>query len=115
MPYEHVTESVHVHGVECSRCSAGWCRMTDAARAAIGTPCRVCGRGEYREVWRTEERSYRIPVCHCGRHDARERTSLGIYAGVWCDQCWAESGYRKEGPEGFDPLDAGEAYGPDDY
>lgn len=24
-------------------------------------------------------------------------------------------GYRKEGPEGFDPLDAGEAYGPDDY
>lgn len=38
------------------------------------------------------------------------RYSLGIYAGRYCDPCWEESGYRKEGREGFDPLDAGERY-----
>jgi hypothetical protein len=40
----------------------------------------------------------------------RERFSLGIYAGFMCDEHWESSGYRKEGPEGFDPLDAGESY-----
>lgn len=115
MPYEYVTESVRVHGVFCSRCTAGWERMTDAARAAIGTPCQHCRRGVYRELQRTEERTYRVPVCACGSHDASERTSLGIYAGVYCDPCWKNSGYRPEGREGFDPLDAGEAYEPDDY
>jgi hypothetical protein len=45
-------------------------------------------------------------------HTIEERYSLGLYAGRWCDPCWANSGYRKEGPEGFDPLDAGESYEP---
>lgn len=56
-----------------------------------------------------------IPVCRCGSPHAEIRYSLGIYAGVWCAPCWKTSGYRKEGPSGFDPLDAGEAYGEDDY
>jgi hypothetical protein len=47
----------------------------------------------------------------CGA-DAEERYSLGIYAGRYCDACWRKSGYRTEGPEGFDPLDAGESYEP---
>ena len=45
---------------------------------------------------------------------ARERYSLGIYAMVACDQHWDESGYRKEGFEGFDRDDCGESY-EDDY
>lgn len=39
-----------------------------------------------------------------------ERFSLGIFAGYWCDECWPKAGYRMEGPEGFDPMDAGESY-----
>jgi hypothetical protein len=44
-----------------------------------------------------------------------EEYSLGIYAGRYHARCWDRSGYRKEGPEGFDPMDAGEAYWEDDY
>lgn len=50
----------------------------------------------------------------CGRGtrtvEVSEQYSLGIYAGRWCESCWEQSGYRKEGPSGFDPLDAGESY-----
>lgn len=46
----------------------------------------------------------------CDSEDWQRRYSLGIYAGRYCDECWKQSGYRDEGPEGFDPLDAGEAY-----
>ena len=53
----------------------------------------------------------------CGKndeeHDVMERYSLGIYAGRWCGKCWEDSGYRKEGRSGFDPMDAGERYEPD--
>ena len=51
---------------------------------------------------------------HCSLQDcdneAEPRYSLGIYAGRWCDEHWATAGYRKEGPEGFDPSYAGEHY-----
>lgn len=47
--------------------------------------------------------------------DAEERFSLGIYAGKYCDKCWKQSGYRDEPASGFDPMDAGEVYEPDDY
>lgn len=53
--------------------------------------------------------------CGAGEHEIDtidERYSLGIYAGRWCDPCWDQSGYRKEGPEEFDPMDAGESYEP---
>lgn len=56
------------------------------------------------------------PQKPCSRYDdcqedwAEERYSLGIYAGRYCNKHWAESGYRKEGREGFSPLDAGESY-----
>lgn len=43
------------------------------------------------------------------------RYSLGIYAGRYCDSCWDASGYRKEGKEGYDFLDAGEYYEADEY
>ena len=57
-------------------------------------------------------------ACHCdecwndlkGPKWAEERYSLGIYAGKMCDAAWDKSGYRKEGPEGFDPDYAGERY-----
>jgi len=58
---------------------------------------------------------HRVPVCRCGSENAEERYSLGIYAGIWCTPCWKTSGYRDEPASGFDPLDAGEAYGEDDY
>lgn len=44
-----------------------------------------------------------------------EQFSLGITAGYWCAGHWETSGYRKEGREGFDPMDAGETYEPDDW
>lgn len=57
----------------------------------------------------------RIWICSgCGKDwdqaDVEERFSFGIYAGKWCTPCWKTSGYRDEGPEGFDPGDAGESY-----
>ena len=41
---------------------------------------------------------------------ANDQYSLGIFAGRYCEDCWKKSGYRKEGPEGFDPMYAGESY-----
>ena len=41
---------------------------------------------------------------------AEERFSLGVYAGMYCEACWDKSGYRQEGKEGYDYLDAGEYY-----
>ena len=46
----------------------------------------------------------------CDSLEAEPRYSLGIYAGRWCDEHWATSGYRKEGSAGFHPEDAGESY-----
>ena len=46
----------------------------------------------------------------CNAKGAQERYSLGVYAGKYCDRCWRESGFRKEGASGFDPADAGESY-----
>jgi hypothetical protein len=48
------------------------------------------------------------------RDDVDERYSLGLYAGRYHDDCWKRSGFRDEGPEGFDPADAGESYEPID-
>jgi len=50
--------------------------------------------------------------CRCGK-EGRDRYSLGLYAGHFCDRCWEKSGFRQEGPEGFDPLDAGESFDED--
>ena len=50
--------------------------------------------------------------CGCGSEPSA-RQSLGIFAGYWCDKGWANSGYRKEGPEGYSYLDAGELYDPE--
>jgi len=61
------------------------------------------------------------PICNgCGKttdelpgnNCVETRYSLGLYAGIWCDKCWKKSGYRKEGSEGFNPMDAGESYEP---
>lgn len=49
----------------------------------------------------------------CGDHtEWKERYSLGIYAGKWCDKCWKTSGYRDEPASAFNPMDAGEPYDP---
>ena len=50
------------------------------------------------------------PCSRCGKKDAEERYSLGIYAGRYCLKCWRESGYRDEPASAFDPADAGETY-----
>jgi len=47
--------------------------------------------------------------------DGYERHSLGCYAGFMCDEHWSESGYRDEPASAFDPMDAGESYGEEDY
>lgn len=39
--------------------------------------------------------------------------SMGVYAGTYCDGCWAEDGRNHDRP--FDPMDAGEHYSEDDY
>lgn len=39
---------------------------------------------------------------------ARERFSMGIYAGMYCAKCWAEDGRNHN--RDFDPMDAGESY-----
>lgn len=58
----------------------------------------------------------KIPICSsCHTEDCETRYSLGIYAGTYCDSCWDKSGYRKEDKEGYDYLDAGEAYEADEY
>lgn len=41
------------------------------------------------------------------------RYSMGIYAGTYCDDCWAEDGRNHD--RSFDPLDAGEHYEAEDY
>jgi len=106
-----VPEVRHEHGVHCSTCKAGWYKMTPEAKAAIGKACGCCGEGilvEYEEDVTYYHKEYR---CECGK-EGQERYSLGIYAGIYCDKCWKKSGYRKEGPEGFDPAYAGERYDP---
>lgn len=93
--------------------------------------CNECGneirRGD--DVWIGDWNTFNCSprCCHrsniredrcprCGKPGGRiERYSLGIYAGRMCDECWDKSGYRKEGREGFNPLDAGEAYEAEDY
>ena len=40
--------------------------------------------------------------------EGSERYSLGCYATIACDECWAVSGYRAEPGSAFDPIDAGE-------
>ena len=62
-----------------------------------------------------ETRSTRTTCCADDCNEPGEvRTSLGIYAGRYCDAHWETSGYRKEGREGYDYLDAGEYYDPED-
>jgi len=56
----------------------------------------------------------RIDCRECGNDEGQDRYSLGVYYSRLCDACWAKCGVRKEGSEGFDPLDAGESLEPED-
>ena len=51
----------------------------------------------------------RIDCVRCGQDGAVERFSLGAYYSRLCDSCWDVATVRKEGTEGFHPLDAGES------
>ncbi len=44
---------------------------------------------------------------------ACERYSMGIYAGMYCEDCWALDGRNHD--RNFDPMDAGEHYSEEDY
>ena len=53
----------------------------------------------------------RTDCVQCGVEEgALIRYSLGIYWSRLCDKCWSQATCRKEGREGFDPMDAGESY-----
>lgn len=56
-----------------------------------------CRRCADRNVWR----------------EASERRSMGVYAGMYCGICWKSDGRNHD--RQFDPADAGESYGPEDY
>ena len=43
---------------------------------------------------------------HGRARDARERYSMGVYAGMLCDRCWSDDGRNHD--RSFDPDDAGE-------
>ena len=51
----------------------------------------------------------RTDCVRCGQQGAGERFSLGAYYSRLCDRCWDAATVRKEGTEGFHPLDAGES------
>jgi hypothetical protein len=76
--------------------------------------CFYCDRVVYEAGAQVCVMHMKFACCKCGKPDAEERYSLGIYAGKYCDGCWDKAGYRKEGAGAFDPLDAGERY-EDDY
>ena len=44
---------------------------------------------------------------------AGERFSMGVYAGMYCDECWKNDGRNHS--RQFDPMDAGESYSEEDY
>lgn len=62
----------------------------------------------------TESIPERLLCKKCFKELGGARYSLGIYAAFMCDDCWDKSGYRKEGREGYDYLDAGEYYDEED-
>lgn len=86
--------------------------------------CLTCGAQwtlpDYERLSEGDDYCESKPICNkqdegpC-KGDVDTRYSLGIYAGKYCDGHWETSGYRKEGREGFDPMDAGECYEEDDY
>lgn len=119
MAVRHVEVKTTERIIRCDReCNAGWYQsemwvggdLPSRVAKTVGTPCK-CG-GTITD--RTEEtvRTVKEWFCsHCdGANPSQDRYSLGIYAGHMCDAAWDKSGYRKDGPEGFDPMDAGESY-----
>ena len=44
---------------------------------------------------------------------ACEHYSMGAYAGMLCERCWSDDGRNHDRP--FDPMDAGEHFGEEDY
>lgn len=75
-------------------------------------PLASCGQCWYccPHEHRSELRETTCSRCNQQSDDVEMRYSLGLPAGRMCDVCWLSSGYRDEGPEGFDPSDAGESY-----
>jgi len=96
--------SMPERGVSCPSCGRIYVNTTKK-------PGDSCSCGDVFELYE-DVIVQKTPVCDCGR-EASERYSLGIFAGLYCDECWRSSGYRDIGPEGFDPLDAGEEYEPE--
>src|SRR5215216_3280840 len=97
--YEFVPFKVEQHGARCPLCTSGWWQLNEAAREAVGKPCRVeaCAArgGVVAEYFETHEGEHKVAVCGCGdQKTVEERYSFGAYAGLWCDRCWPKSGYR---------------------
>jgi len=88
-------------GVRCVSCDRTYVNTTHK-------PGDLCSCGDAFELYE-DTIINKIPICNCGR-EARERYSLGIFAGLFCNECWSSSGFRNTGPEGFSSSDAGEEY-----
>lgn len=61
-------------------------------------------------------RAMKCDKCKSWRGSVNLQYSLGIVAGYYHDgKCWDNSGYRKEGREGYSFYDVGEYYDESDY
>jgi hypothetical protein len=106
---EKVIDTQHEHGVECENGHSYFWKLTDAARALLGTQCKDPGcNATIVEYERDIEYVHDEYVCSCGSHDAERRYVFGIYYDLMCDKCWKKSGMEARDREGFDPTYAGE-------
>lgn len=102
------------HMLGCNGCGIGWAVEADAPQQILDqTLCRAeqpCTNCEG-IIERLEDQWIQTgmePLCTMCDKPGEEQYSLGLYAGVYCHDCWGKTSYRKEGR--FSPADAGESY-----
>lgn len=119
---KRVTTTHLMHGYSCKACGCGYSfPIGKAIRADVQAiiDAGICPTPNCKTPiaygcwsWQGGHRLCCITGCN---EDGVARTSLGIYAGHYCDHHYNTSfPLRKDGPEGYDYLDAGEHYA-DDY
>jgi hypothetical protein len=114
-----ITTTHHLHGFVCAECGGGYLFpigkpiRSDVEVIIAGGTCPYCQAAIAYELTQWESTRRLCCVGDC-TGDGIERTSLGIYAGRYCDAHYATAfPLRKDGPEGYDYRDAGEHYDED--
>lgn len=114
-----ITTTHHLHGFVCAECGGGYLFpigkpiRSDVEAIIAGGTCPYCQAAIAYEMTQWESTRRLCCVGDC-TGDGIERTSLGIYAGRYCDAHYATAfPFRKDGPEGYDYGDAGEHYDED--